>query len=271
MRFGVSMPNARDPAALVDLAVLAEESGWDGFFLWDHLQLSADRPVVHDPWVLLGAMAVRTSRIRLGTLITPVARRRPWKLAKEIITLDHLSAGRAILGVGLGVPEDLEYGAFGEPTDARTRAAKLDEALPLLDAFLRGDPVDHAGVHYQVRAQLSPPALQRPRPPIWVAGTLPHRRPFARALRYDGVFPLDSRTGALPADALAELVASLRAPPGFDVVGVLTPQASAPALERAGATWAIEGPEGPGWRLDEMRERIRAGAPRSSPPRQPAA
>lgn len=265
------MPNARDAAGLVDLAVLAEESGWDGFFLWDHLQMAADRPVVHDPWVLLGAMAVRTSRIRLGTLITPVARRRPWKLAKEITTLDHLSNGRVILGVGLGVPEELEYAAFGEPADARIRGAKLDEALPLLDAFLRGDPVDHVGEHYRVHARLNPPAVQRPRPPIWVAGTLPHRRPFARALRYDGVFPLDSRTSALSPDALAELVASLRPRPGYDVLGVLTPEAPADALERAGATWAIDGPDSPDWRLDEMRERVRAGAPRSSPPPQPAA
>ena len=94
MRFGMSVPNAGDPAQLVDLAVTAEEAGWDGFFLWDHLQLDAvRRPPMHDPWVLLGAIAARTSRVRLGTMITPIPRRRPWKLAKEITTLDHLSAG----------------------------------------------------------------------------------------------------------------------------------------------------------------------------------
>ncbi|HEY9379064.1 MAG TPA: LLM class flavin-dependent oxidoreductase, partial [Jiangellaceae bacterium] len=111
MRFGVSMPNAGDPTRLVELAVIAEDAGWDGFFLWDHLQLDAvGRPPMHDPWVLLGAIAARTSRVRLGTMVTPVARRRPWKLAKEITTLDHLSAGRVVVGVGLGVPAGTEYG-----------------------------------------------------------------------------------------------------------------------------------------------------------------
>jgi len=144
MRFGVSVPNAGDATQLVNLAVTAEEAGWDGFFLWDHLQLDAlRRPPMHDPWVLLGAIAARTSRVRLGTMITPIPRRRPWKLAKEIITLDHLSAGRVIVGVGLGVPAEAEYGAFGEPTGTRLRAAMLDEALPILDSFLCGEPVDH--------------------------------------------------------------------------------------------------------------------------------
>jgi alkanesulfonate monooxygenase SsuD/methylene tetrahydromethanopterin reductase-like flavin-dependent oxidoreductase (luciferase family) len=142
MRFGVSVPNAGDATQLVNLAVTAEEAGWDGFFLWDHLQLDAlRRPPMHDPWVLLGAIAARTSRVRLGTMITPIPRRRPWKLAKEIITLDHLSAGRVIVGVGLGVPAEAEYGAFGEPTGTRLRAAMLDEALPILDSFLCGEPL----------------------------------------------------------------------------------------------------------------------------------
>jgi len=111
MRFGISVPNAGEATQLVDLAVTAERSGWDGFFLWNHLQLDAvSRPPMHDPWVLLGAIAARTSRVRLGTMITPIPRRRPWKLAKEITTLDHLSAGRVIVGVGLGVPADAEYG-----------------------------------------------------------------------------------------------------------------------------------------------------------------
>src|SRR5947208_17025602 len=99
MKFGVSMPNAGDPAVLVDLAVEVERAGWDGYFLWDHVQMRPSLPLTHDPWVLLGAMAVRTERIRLGTMVTPVPRRRPWKLAKEIATVDHLSGGRMILGV----------------------------------------------------------------------------------------------------------------------------------------------------------------------------
>lgn len=155
--------------------------------------------------VLLGAIAARTSRVRLGTLVTPVPRRRPWKVAKEVTTLDHLSGGRAVLGVGLGFPPDIEYGAFGEPTDVRVHGAKLDEALPIIDRLLRGDPVDHDGEHYQVHAHLNPPAVQRPRPPIWVAATLPHRRPLARARRWDGIFPISAERGPLMPSLSASL------------------------------------------------------------------
>src|SRR5919106_1748266 len=121
MRFALSMPNAGDPAALVELAAAADRAGWDGFFLWDHIHALP----ATDPWVVLGAIAVRTRTVRLGTLVTPPARRRPWKLAKEVCTLDHLSGGRAILGVGLGLPADAEFGAFGEPAEARAHAAML--------------------------------------------------------------------------------------------------------------------------------------------------
>jgi alkanesulfonate monooxygenase SsuD/methylene tetrahydromethanopterin reductase-like flavin-dependent oxidoreductase (luciferase family) len=258
MRFGVSMPNIGDPAELVRLAVAADENGWDGFFLWDHLQAL---PNMLDPWVLLGAVAARTSRVRLGAMVTPVPRRRPWKLAKEIVTLDHLSRGRVIVGIGLGVPADTEYGAFGEPTDPRIRATMLDEALPLLDSFLRGVRVDHEGEHYRVHAHLSPPAVQRPRPPIWVAATLPHVRPVARARHWDGIFPLDSAAGPLSAEAIAELVTTLDPRPDYDVVGLLTPTISADDLTDAGATWAIDGPSGPAESIADVRSRVEAGPP----------
>lgn len=259
MRFGVSMPNVGNPGELLDLAVAAEQSAWDGLFLWDHVNAL---PAMHDPWVVLGAVAARTSRVRLGTLVTPVPRRRPWKLAKEVVTLDHLSRGRAVLGVGLGVPADTEYGAFGEPTEARVHAAMLDEALPLLDSFLRGDRVDHDGPHYRVRAQLDPPAVQRPRPPMWVAATLGRRAPLQRARRWDGVFPLGTATAPLTPGQLAGLVADLEPPPGYDVLGVLTPQATAEELAAAGATWAIDGPAGPEESLARVRRRVAAGPPR---------
>ncbi|HEU0214165.1 MAG TPA: LLM class flavin-dependent oxidoreductase [Jiangellaceae bacterium] len=262
MRCAVSMPNAGDPRGLVDLAVAAEQSGWDGFFVWDHLQLDAvARPRMLDPWVLLGAIAARTTRVRLGAMVTPLARRRPWKLAKEITTLDHISRGRVIVGVGLGVPEDIEYGAFGEPTEARVHAAMLDEGLPLLDSFLRGDPVHHDGDHYHVHAHLNPPAFQRPRPPIWVAATLSRARPIARARRWDGIFPLGTDSGPLTADELADLVARLDPPVGYDVVGLLVPGITVDDLARSGATWAVDGPAGPGESLADVRRRIEAGPP----------
>lgn len=259
MQFGVSLPNVGDPGELVEFAVAVERSGWDGFFLWDHVNAL---PTMHDPWVVLGAVAARTSRVRLGTLVTPVPRRRPWKLAKEVVTLDHLSGGRAVLGVGLGVPPDTEYGAFGEVTDARVHAAMLDEALPLLDAFLTGDRVDHDGPHYRVHARLDPPAVQRPRPPIWVAATLGRRPPLQRARRWDGVFPLGPGPAPLAPRELAGFVADLDPPPGYDVVGVLTPEAQADGLAAAGATWAMDGPPGPEEPLSDVRRRIEAGPPR---------
>jgi alkanesulfonate monooxygenase SsuD/methylene tetrahydromethanopterin reductase-like flavin-dependent oxidoreductase (luciferase family) len=264
VRFGLNLPAVGDPSFLVDLAIQAEEKGWDGFFCWDHLQGAAYKPELHDPWSLLAAIAARTSRLRLGTLVTPVARRRPWQLAKQLITVDHLSHGRAVLGVGLGVPADLEYEAFGEAGEPRVHAAKLDEALPIVDAFLRGDAVEHSGEHYQVSAQLAPAAVQRPRPPIWVAGSAGRRKPMERALRWDGFYPLDptAAEGGLTPDTLARTVEALDPPEGFDIITALNSTSSVAALEKAGATWVIDGPNDFDEPLTIIQARIEAGPPR---------
>ena len=128
MRYLLSVPPFTDPASVVSLALTAEANGWDGFFLWDHLRWD-DVQEVHDPWVLLGAIAQETERMLLGTMVTPLSRRRPWVVAKHLVTLDHLSGGRAVLGVGLGEPPDLDFEHFGDEADARTRASVLDEGL----------------------------------------------------------------------------------------------------------------------------------------------
>jgi alkanesulfonate monooxygenase SsuD/methylene tetrahydromethanopterin reductase-like flavin-dependent oxidoreductase (luciferase family) len=149
LRHAVHVPNLRqygDPAVLVGLAVDAEAAGWDGFFVWDHiLHRRAEPEPVVDPWIVLAACAVRTQRIKLGTLLTPVARRRPWKLAREVATLDQLSGGRAVLGAGLGAPRHDEFEAFGEEADDRRRAARLDEGLEVLAGLLSGEPFSHRG------------------------------------------------------------------------------------------------------------------------------
>ena len=156
------------------MATDAEQAGWDGVFLWDHLVLMPGvRLDVHDPWVLLGAMAQATERVLLGTLVTPLARRRPWVVARHLITLDHLSGGRAVLGVGLGDPPDADFAAFGDPSDPRERAALLDEGLTIVDGLLRG-PLSHKGERYQVDSELLPRPVQRPRP---VPALRPRRRP----------------------------------------------------------------------------------------------
>src|SRR4051794_28245334 len=177
MRFGLSVPPFTDPAEVVALATRAEASGWDGFFLWDHL--SWDGVVeIHDPWVLLGAIARETERMRLGTMVTPLSRRRPWVVAKQLVTLDHLSGGRAVLGVGLGEPRTHDFAELGEESDPKVRAEILDESLMILDRLMSGRVVDRRGKHFQLHASLRPASVQRPRVPVWVAGIAPNRRPL---------------------------------------------------------------------------------------------
>ena len=202
MRYGVTLPNFgpyADARVLASLAREAEGAGWDGFFLWDHVLL-VPWPTV-DPWIAMAAIALATERVRIGALVTPVPRRRPVKLAREIVTLDHLSRGRLILGVGIGAgPWEWDY--LGEETDLRTRGDMLDEALELLEQLWTGEPVVHHGRFYHHRGDggpqdtaerpvpFLPRPLQRPRVPPWVAGVWPNKRPFRRAARYDGLVPL---------------------------------------------------------------------------------
>jgi alkanesulfonate monooxygenase SsuD/methylene tetrahydromethanopterin reductase-like flavin-dependent oxidoreductase (luciferase family) len=252
----VSIPPFTDAATLVALAVEAEQAGWDGVFLWDHLVLLPGQLDVHDPWVLLGAMAARTERILLGTLVTPLARRRPWVVAKHLTTLDHLSGGRAVLGVGLGEPPHDDFEAFGDPGATAERASRLDDGLALLDGLLRG-PVEHRGPHYEVTTDLRPRPVQQPRPPIWVAAIAPHRRPLARARRWDGVVPLVSMQPPTPGQ-LDEYLGGVDRPPGWQVVAMWAPGVPADEYESAGVTWLVEGcwPEGD-WVAD-LRARITA-------------
>ena len=181
-----------DPGRLVELARVAERAGYDAIFIWDHLAIEpAGRLDVVDATVVLAAMAQATSRIRFGAMITPLARRRPWKLAKELNTLDRLSGGRAMLGVGLGEPAGVEFGSFGEDPSPQGRARRLDEGLAILDPLLRGETVTHHGEFYRLTdAALAPRSVQSPRVPIWVAASLPARAGLRRAARWDGVFPI---------------------------------------------------------------------------------
>jgi alkanesulfonate monooxygenase SsuD/methylene tetrahydromethanopterin reductase-like flavin-dependent oxidoreductase (luciferase family) len=177
LRYAIHVPTFTEPDVLVELAVTAEDRGWDGFLLWDHILGSREvRFPIVDSWVALGAIAYATTRIRLGTAITPMPRRRPWKLARELTTLDRLSHGRAILGVGLGTPIEAEYGTFGEPTDPRILAEMLDEGLQIVDGLLSGKPVRHAGAHYRVDGAVFLPRPVQPRVPIWVACSWPRAR-----------------------------------------------------------------------------------------------
>jgi alkanesulfonate monooxygenase SsuD/methylene tetrahydromethanopterin reductase-like flavin-dependent oxidoreductase (luciferase family) len=234
-----------EPGVVVDLAARAEDRGWDGFFLWDHVAYRAPVRAVADPWVALAAIACATEQLRLGTMVTPLSRRRVHKLARETVTLDHLSRGRLTLGVGLGVERNDELEPFGEVVDARERARLLDRGLTRLSQFWAGE--------------FQPPPWQQPRIPVWVAARWPHRRPVRRAARWDGLFPID-----LPGpDALAELASEVRGlragrDDHFELVVEIPPGAAAEPWEAAGATWVLTA-FGSQPRRAEVREAIEAG------------
>src|SRR6185436_15536193 len=183
MKYGFVLPIG-DARAVANFAYDAEQAGWDGIYV-------AETVWGIDAWISLTAAAMRTERIRLGTDLTPLSRMRPWKLASETVTLDHLSNGRVILAVGLGAI-DTGFEAFGEVTDRPTRAELLDEGLDILTGLWRGQPFSYSGKHYQIKETSfypPPPPVQQPRIPIWMVGAWPRMRSMRRVLRYDGLLP----------------------------------------------------------------------------------
>jgi alkanesulfonate monooxygenase SsuD/methylene tetrahydromethanopterin reductase-like flavin-dependent oxidoreductase (luciferase family) len=268
VKFAIYLPTIRDFAdvrVLADLAVKAEARGWDGCFIWDVLCPSDAQwsgPAV-DSWVALGVIASRTERIRLGTMVTPMSRRRPWKLARETLTIDHLSRGRLVLGVGLGDPSDLA----GEILDAKVRAEMLDEGLELLQKLWTGQRVAHSGKHYQFDSPgFLPSALQAPRIPVWVGGSWPHRQPLKRAVRWDGYFPAASDAFLEPSTyrEIASEISALRGDAlPFDLVVGTTMDGASPSMEDwfeyelAGATWWLHEVD----TVEAALDRIDAGPP----------
>jgi alkanesulfonate monooxygenase SsuD/methylene tetrahydromethanopterin reductase-like flavin-dependent oxidoreductase (luciferase family) len=258
-----------DPRTTAELAALAEQHGWDGVFTWDAIAIGTME--AYDPWVVMAAMAMRTERVQLGAIVTPPSRRRPWKLARETMTLDVLSNGRLILPVGLGALDDAAFGNVGEPTDARTRSELLDESLAILDGLWSGESFAFAGRHYRFGAMIFRPVpVQRPRIPIWVVGAWPHEPSMRRTLRWDGVYAqTDGVVGVreIVTWAEREWPAATRDRP-WDVVAEGRTDADDPAAaaatvaeyETAGATWWIESD----WEsasVDAIRHRIAAGPP----------
>jgi alkanesulfonate monooxygenase SsuD/methylene tetrahydromethanopterin reductase-like flavin-dependent oxidoreductase (luciferase family) len=277
VRFAVGLPNVGpfgDVSTLVDLAVAAEARGWDGVFLWDHLLHHDPSWPTADPTATIAAIAARTRAVRLAVLMVALPRRRPWKVAKEFATLDHLSGGRMILGAALG-SMDREYAGFGEDPSLRERARRLDDGLEVVARCWSGEPVELTdGVYRLDGVRLLPTPVQRPRIPIWVAGRWPNPAPFRRAARWDGLMPIHGDFGrgtTMPPDVVAEIhrtVAAMR-PDGqpFDLAleGATEPGTSderLPAYAAAGTTWWVEAM---GWWRggpDAARERIDAGPPR---------
>jgi alkanesulfonate monooxygenase SsuD/methylene tetrahydromethanopterin reductase-like flavin-dependent oxidoreductase (luciferase family) len=285
LKHGIAVPNfGTDPHDLIELGVAAEQAGFDGYFLWDHIVFSnkGDGPPILDPWLVLAVVAARTSRITIGTVVTPVPRRRPWQLARQLTTLDRLSNGRVVLGVGIGSPAYGDFGIFHEPSGDRERAELLDEGLDILAGLWGGETFSYSGKHLHVDpVRFTPMPVQRPRIPVWVAGVLPAPRPIARAARWDGFVPIRLNPGGLvrpSAEDIAEVTGRISADRasaghGGDVVGggydmvvwaeVAPEPAALPRLAKpyahAGATWWIETarPE-PSW-WEGVTVRVAAG------------
>ena len=287
MKFGLSVPQFEafgDVKRLADLADEAEGAGWDGFFVWDHILFDDLWHPIVDPWIALAAIAMRTKTIRLGPMVTPLARRRPWKVAREAVSIDQLSNGRFIMGVGLGAPDLWEFGFFGEDMDPKVRAGKLDEGLDILLGLWSGELFSYQGEYYQLeQLRFLPTPMQLPRIPIWVGGTWPRKGPLQRAAKFEGYFPVDVRSLLSPDDWI-DVTASINTyrkqdgPYDFVQYGV-TPGddlAKAAALvapyQEVGVTWWVEGISpydlgfdwGDPWTpeiVEKLERRVRQGPP----------
>lgn len=251
---------------LADLGAEAEAAGWDAVFLWDHVYYRPPAGPVTDPWIAMAAMATRTNRIRIGPMVTPLARRRPQVVARQLVALDWLSAGRVIFGVGLGLDSSGgEFSRFGEETDDKRRAGIFDEGLGLLSDLLSGQEVDHSGPHFMAaKVQFLPRPVNGPIP-VWVAARWPNRRPLRRATSHDGLFIIDIEQ---PADlrGVLEYIEEVRPDglSGYQVVVQGNLSGDCEGWHQAGATWWLAtfdpfttGPE-------HVRRVIEAGPPKVS-------
>ena len=243
MRRGLFMPpfdELAEPALLAELAALAEDRGWEGFFIWDHVDYRAPVRALADPWIALAAIAVATARVRLGPMVTPLSRRRVHKLARETASLDRLSDGRLTLGVGLGSDNSGELSGHGEETDPRARAELLDRGLDQLAGYWDGG--------------FEPSPVQNPRIPVWVAGRWPNRRPLRRAARWDGFFPIDLPGPAELAELAAEVTELRDGDDPFDLVIEMAPGTDPAPWDDAGATWALTS-----FPIETRADEVRAG------------
>ena len=281
MHYAVTLPNIDyDAQVIADLAVEAEEAGWDGVFVWDCINMG--NQAAHDPWMILAAIAARTRRIRLGTMITPLSRRRPWKVARETVTLDHLSNGRFILPVGLGEISDGGFSNVGEELDRKKRAQMLDESLDILNGLWSGQPFSYDGEHYHIKEMaFLPRPAQTPRIPIWVVGAWPRKKSMQRTVRYDGIIPAKMNADGSFADMTPDDLHAMKLyideqrtlTTPFDIVMEgETPGDSAEKavsivqpLADAGVTWWLEAVWGTPEKdrgAEGMRKRIKQGPPR---------
>jgi alkanesulfonate monooxygenase SsuD/methylene tetrahydromethanopterin reductase-like flavin-dependent oxidoreductase (luciferase family) len=269
VRSGLFLPlfdELANPALVADLAAEAEEADWHGVFVWDHVRWREPVVDVADPWITLTAIATSTERVRIGPMVTPLARRRPVKVARETATLDRLSGGRLTLGVGLGNDHaGRELSITGEEVDDRRRARMLDESLQILTAAWSGEPVHHRGEHYTVDGmQFLPRPMQQPAVPVWVGGFYGNPAPLRRAARYQGFIAVNLEDPDQLAEIVAELTALRRAAgtadaQPYDIVVAVEPGCDPAPYAAAGATWWLVGVAADAARADLVRAIIRDG------------
>jgi alkanesulfonate monooxygenase SsuD/methylene tetrahydromethanopterin reductase-like flavin-dependent oxidoreductase (luciferase family) len=276
-KYGLYVPNfgkVSYPQTLAKLAREAEKHGWDGFFLWDHLVEWDKRVPLCDSFTALAAIASKTSRIRIGTTLTPLPRLKPWTAARQTTTLDQLSDGRLVLGVGLGARESCDYSRFGESADNKVLAEKLDESLDIITGLWTGKPYSHKGKHYRLgKTVFLPPPKQKPRIPIWVGGFWPRKGQFKRAAKWDGTIPLVVPERLPGPNDLKQILAYIKehrtetAP--FDLVNIgwtsgtnrARDAEKLAAYEGAGITWWLESLFIKRDSPDGMLKRIQQGPP----------
>ena len=263
MRYGICLANIgsySDPRVPVRLAQAADAGDWDGVFIWDHLAFAWGPPAA-DPWTVLAAIAVSTERVRVGTAVTPVARRRPHVLAHQVATLDNLSGGRVTFGAGLGGSTS-EFGKFGEPTDAKVRAAMLDEGLELLRRLWSGEEVTHRGEHYTVEGVTLAPTPVQEHVPVWIGGNRPAS--LRRAARWDGWLAdsADPTGMTLSPDDIARSVAVIGRSDDYEVAVLGQSDRGDPAAyAQAGATWWLENLHDRRGSIDEVLALVQQGPP----------
>ena len=283
MNYAIDIPNFgefADPRFTARVACEAEDAGWDAVWVWDHIMRDPADPHA-DAWILLAAIALATSRVRLGPMVTPLARRRPWHLAREAVTIDHLSAGRLTLGVGNGSRAH-EFTAFGDEGTLAGRAAMLDEGLTILDGLWSGRPFSFEGAHFRLReVTFTPVPLQQPRIPVWVGATWPVPAPIRRAAHWDGVWPLRRASDGTSVPLTPDDVRGVRdavdrerravgssGPFDIQVAGTTDPADGERAVDtvrayaQAGATWWSERINPSRGDTERMLERVRLGPPR---------
>ncbi|MHA2357529.1 MAG: LLM class flavin-dependent oxidoreductase [Candidatus Heimdallarchaeaceae archaeon] len=282
MNFGVVLPLDANIHSYGKIASKAENAGWDGVFVWDAISVGPkSNPMkINDPWIVLALIAENTEKVRIGTYVTGLPRRRPWKLAREMITLDHLSNGRLTVTLATGAADDAAFSLVNEEPDVKIRARKLDEGIDVLKGLLSGEQFSYQGEYFQINEMiLHPPPIQKPCIPMWIVGVWGRKNSFNRTLKCEGIAPISLKDGKISGITPKELKCmskflkeEVKLTKQFDIIvdgetpGDDTKKASSiiTPWQEAGATWWMENAYFQPWSnggLEGLHKRIKLGPP----------